>query len=73
MVVEGAPPNSASAWQGGGEGGSVTAPSFFSGFLSIEAAVFHYQCSEHSTSMFVPSWLCVSGATALTHPSPQWC
>lgn len=23
---------------------------FFGGFMSIEASVFHYQCSEHSTS-----------------------
>lgn len=23
---------------------------FFGGFLSVDASVFHYQCSEHSTS-----------------------
>ncbi len=28
-------------------------PKFFGGFHSIEAGVFHYQCSEHSTSKYV--------------------
>ena len=30
--------------------GGIDNPSFFTGFLSVEAGVFHYQCSEHSTS-----------------------
>ena len=35
-------------------------PPFFAGFLSVEAGVFHYQCSEHSTSKYEPSCVCVS-------------
>lgn len=33
--------------------GDKSKPAFFSGFLSVEAGVFHYQCSEHSTSTYV--------------------
>ncbi len=31
---------------------AVAIPKFFGGFNSIEAGVFHYQCSEHSTSKY---------------------
>ncbi len=35
-------------------------PPFFSGFLSVEAGVFHYQCSEHSTSKCVAACIVVN-------------